>query len=433
MRLLLPGETAFMRDQHPALAFLGMACTICVLAFAGTLPAREQVLSSLEKEISSLVENARPSVVSVMASYRAPASNQDKTQRQGSAPSRPSSPQWLTNVGSGCVIDSRGYILTTENVVRNAEQFQVAFSDGHKTEARLAGSDVESNIAVLQIEPGSYPEARIGNSDELSIGSWITLLGNSFGLTSAVSFGLVNGLRERDNLIQMSAPVSPGNSGAIALNIKGEVVGLVVATVSEPVTLTLGASGDRETHSQQLDLPSLGASLAIPMNRAMHIAAELIEHGKYDRGWIGIIIRDLSAAQAQRLGIGSGIVVSRVLPASPAAEANLLEQDIVISFDGRQISSGRQLMDWVQSSPIGKSILVTVLRQGREYSLNTTIASRPANLQETMTETGLNWSQVDKTVGSASAPLSKDADITHRIEQLEEEIRKLQRLVRKDQ
>jgi len=352
MRLLLPGETAFMRDQHPALAFLGMACTICVLAFAGTLPAREQVLSSLEKEISSLVENARPSVVSVMASYRAPASNQDKTQRQGSAPSRPSSPQWLTNVGSGCVIDSRGYILTTENVVRNAEQFQVAFSDGHKTEARLAGSDVESNIAVLQIEPGSYPEARIGNSDELSIGSWITLLGNSFGLTSAVSFGLVNGLRERDNLIQMSAPVSPGNSGAIALNIKGEVVGLVVATVSEPVTLTLGASGDRETHSQQLDLPSLGASLAIPMNRAMHIAAELIEHGKYDRGWIGIIIRDLSAAQAQRLGIGSGIVVSRVLPASPAAEANLLEQDIVISFDGRQISSGRQLMDWVQSSPI---------------------------------------------------------------------------------
>ena len=213
---LSPRKLSAHRPIPTLLVFLGC---IGLLAFTGMLPAQGQVLSSLEKEIASLVENARPSVVSVMAYYRAPVPRQENAQRQRSAP------QWLTNVGSGCVIDARGYILTTENVVRDAEQFQVVFSDGHEREARLAGSDAESNIAVLQIEQGSYPAARIGDSDELTIGSWITLLGNSFGMTSAVSFGLVNGLRERDDLIQMSAPVSPGNSGAIALNTRGQVVG----------------------------------------------------------------------------------------------------------------------------------------------------------------------------------------------------------------
>ena len=406
-----------------------------LLAITGIIAAKEQLLDSLEKEMTNLVQSVQPSIVSVVAYCKTPYCNKAETVRamNHTGPSQGNESLWLTNIGSGCIMDSQGHILTTENVVHDAHEMEVTFSNGRRKVAQLVGSDPESNIAVLRVEGNGFPPAKMGDSNQMKVGSWVTILGNSFGMSSAVSFGLVNGIRKEDELIQMSALVNPGNSGAAALNTKGEVIGLVVAAVSEPVTLTIGAPGSQQPHVQRFDLPSQGASLAIPIHKAKQIASELIEHGTYERGWLGVIIQDLTKRQAEKLGVDSGVLVIRVLSPSPAADAQILEGDVIIEYDGKRVAEGKTLFKRVQSSEIGKIVNVTVFRNGHEYELLSNIAQRPKDLKERMSEgkTALQHN-VDSSVATPSQIISADESLEKRIELLEEEIRRLQKLVRKE-
>lgn len=401
----------------------------------GVIEAREQLLDVLEKEMTELVQKGQPSIVSVAAFCKTPYC--DKARRTNvvntPVPSHTNESLWQTNIGSGCIMDSRGYVLTTENVVHDAQQLVVTISNGERKAAQLIGSDPESNIAVLKVEGKRFAPAKMGDSNLIEVGSWITILGNSFGLTSAVSFGLVNGIREEDDLIQMSAPVNPGNSGAAVLNTKGEVIGLVIATVSEPVTLTIGAPGTQQPQVQKLDLRSQGASLAIPINNAMKIAAELIEHGEYKRGWLGVSIQDLNREQAENLNVKSGVLVTRVLNPSPAATANLLEGDVIVEYDGRRVTEGKKLLQWVQSSEVGKIVEVVVSRKGSERVALTEIVQRPKDLMERISE-ATDTSQYDpsSTQGTPSQHTSSSESIEKRIELLEEEIKSLRTLIHKE-
>ncbi|MFQ6091869.1 MAG: S1C family serine protease [bacterium] len=402
----------------------------------GTTEAGGQLLDSLEKDITELVEKVRPSVVSVVAKCRTPYCGRSlaaSTLKKGTS-SQVDEFSWRTNVGSGFIMDSRGYIITTENVVRNAQGLEVTLSSGQKYVAQLLGSDPESNIAVLKIDGSRFPPAEMGDSDRVKVGSWVTILGNSFGLSSAVSFGLVNGIREEDDLIQMSAHVSPGNSGAAALNTKGEVIGLVAAAVTEPVTVSIGEPGALERPVQRFDLRSQGASLAIPINRVRKIAAELIEHGEYERGWLGLKIQDMSEDQARKLRVDSGVLVIRVLSSSPAAEAGILRGDVIVKYDSRKVTAGRALIDWVKSTKVGNVVRVTVSRNGREHSMMIKIGKRPKDLEERSGQR-VGLSEYDFSPEMAIPPqlTTHRQALQERIEQLQEEIRRLRTLLQKEE
>lgn len=400
------------------------------------LEAREQLLDSLEKEMTKLMQRVGPSVVSVAACCRTPQCQTSRMTRStdSALPTSTNASLWQTNIGSGCIIDVDGHIVTTENVIHDAHEFEVTFSDGTKRIAQRIGSDPESNIAVLKVVGNGYTPATMGDSEKISVGSLITILGNSFGLSSAVSFGFVNGIRNGDELIQMSVPVSPGNSGAVALNTKGEVIGLVVAAVSEPVTLTIGAPGTQQQHIQQLDLPSQGASLAIPSNKVQRIATELIEHGVYERGWLGVTIRNLTQAQAKKLQINSGVLVIDVLNPSPASEAQIGVGDVILQYDGKKVTKAKELFERVQSSEVGKTVSIMILRKGQEHTLETEIIQRPVDLKERMAKsTGLPQHFDTSDPPIPSQPLLSNESIEKRIDLLEEEIRQLRKLIRKEQ
>ena len=419
--------------------------TLLILATSSTLlfsppettRAENQILDTLEKEMTKLVERVQPSVVSVQAKC--------KTRHCGTvlttstlSPSRPSNEEefsWRTNVGSGIIMDTRGHILTTENVVRNAEEFEITLSNGKKYIAQFVGSDPESNIAVLKIEGDRFTPAKMGDSNRLKVGSWVTILGNSFGLSSAVSFGLVNGIRYEDDLIQMSAHVSPGNSGAAALNTKGEVIGIVAAAVTEPVTVSIGASGDHQRPVQQFDLRSHGASLAIPVHRARAIAQELIKHGKYERSWLGVTIQDLTQDQAVKLNVTSGVFVTYVSPPSPAAAAGIQQGDVIVEYRGKKVTEGKQLVEWVAATHIGEEVPITISRGGQKHTFVTTISERPRNITEQMDEKFMNlqeYTVIPETEETAQDVTSRGI-LEKRIDQLEEEIRRLEKLLRKEE
>ena len=413
--------------------------TLSCLYALPTIPsaeAGEQLLDGLQREMTQLVQRVRPSVVSVVAYCQSPqctASQLSSSPGEQASSASPAS-LWQKNIGSGCIIDATGHIVTTENVIHQAQEIEVTFSDGTSAMAHLVGTDAESNLAVLRVDGRHTPPATMGNSDGVQVGSLVTIVGNSFGLTSAVSFGLVNGIRDKDELIQLSAPVNPGNSGAVVLNTKGEVIGLVVAAVSEPITLMIGAAGTAQPQVQQLDLRSQGASLAIPMRTVQAVAASLIDRGVYERGWLGVTIRDLSAEQMKRLNVTSGVLVIQVLDPSPAAEAHLTAGDVILQYDGKPVTKAKDLFHWVQASPAGTPVPLVISRNGQQQTLSAQIIRRPDDLNERLAKAGnpQAFPVTEADQNPASANVSPGDAFEKRIERLEEEIRQLRKLIRQE-
>lgn len=408
-----------------------------LLSPCDAIRAENQLLDTLEKEMTKLVERVQPSVVSVSAKCKTRHCGQMLSSSTVHTPKAPQEEEfsWQTNVGSGFILDSRGHILTTENVIRSAEKFEVTLSNGEQYIAQLIGTDSESNIAVLKIEGDHFTPAKVGDPNRLKVGSWITILGNSFGLSSAVSFGLVNGIRQEDDLIQMSAYVNPGNSGAAALNTKGEVIGLVTAAVTEPVTVTIGAPGDQRQPQQRFDFRSHGASLAIPAHRATAIARELIEHGKYERSWLGVTIQNMTNEQAMKLNVASGVFVTFVSEPSPASEAGIQQGDVIVEYNGKKVIDGKKLVEWVTSTHIGEAIPITISRNGHQHTLVTKIGDRPSQVAEQTDGQNMNFQEYNVTPETAAMvqPVTSRETLEKRIEQLEEEIRRLEKLFNKEE
>jgi len=377
-------ENRTMRISGPSRPILLAISLLTCLCLAPLGEAGEHVLESLEQEMTKLVQRIRPSVVSVVAYCISPECVPSHISRGTEHPtsSRSNTSPWQKNIGSGCILTEDGYIVTAENVIRDAQEFEVTLSDETNRIATLIGADPESNIAVLKVDGNGFVPAGLGDSNRINAGSFITIVGNSFGLSSAVSFGLVNGTREADDLIQLSAPGSPGNSGAVALNTRGDVIGIIVAAVSEPVALNIGTPGTGNQQIQHVDLRAQGASLAIPIKTVTRIAERLIDHGVYERGWLGTVIQDLTPIQADRFGVETGVLVVDVHQSSPAAEANILKGDVIVAFNGKTVSSGKDLFDQVQWARVGTVVPLTISRKGRTYDLVADIARRPADLNQ---------------------------------------------------
>jgi len=270
------------------------------------------------------------------------------------------------SLGSGFVIDSDGYILTNNHVVADADQILVLLSDRRELKARLVGSDPRSDIALLKVDAHNLPVVKIGDSDKLKAGQWVMAIGSPFGFDHSVSAGIVSALGR--NLpsesyvpfIQTDVAINPGNSGGPLFNLDGEVVGIN----SQIYSRTGGF---------------MGLSFAIPIDVAMDVVKQLKSKGYVARGWLGVLIQDVTHDLAESFGMKtpSGALVSKILDGSPAAKAGLKTGDVILEFDGKAINNSSDLPQLVGNAPIGSTARLKVLRNGKTEILKVKIAELP--------------------------------------------------------
>jgi serine protease Do len=225
-------------------------------------------------------------------------------------------------LGSGTIVDKQGYVLTNNHVVADADKILVKLPDGRQFEAKLVGGDPASDIAVVKIEGSDLPLAKLGNSDDIDVGESVMAIGNPFGLEQTITAGIVSakgrsqvGVTDYEDFIQTDASINPGNSGGPLINLKGEVVGVNTAIFSR--------SGG-----------NMGIGFSIPINDAREIMTALIATGKVTRGFLGVVIQDITPEIAGALGVkaGEGVLVANVGPNTPALRSGIKQGDVIASF-----------------------------------------------------------------------------------------------------
>jgi serine protease Do len=266
-------------------------------------------------------------------------------------------------LGSGFIVDPSGYVVTNSHVVGEASKVEVTLQDESKYTAKIVGRDPKTDIAVLKINPDKpLPYVSFGDSSESQVGDWVMAVGNPFGLGGTVTTGIISA-RGRDihsgpfdDFLQIDAPINRGNSGGPTFNLDGRVIGINTAIYSP--------NGG-----------SVGIGFAVPSNVAKSIVAQLEEHGKVSRGWLGVQIQEVTPAIAASLGMQGeqGALVSVVTPNSPGTKAGLKQGDVILSFNGADVGHLRDLPRLVAATAPDTNALMKVWRSGKTLQLQATV------------------------------------------------------------
>jgi len=278
----------------------------------------------------------------------------------------------LKGLGSGIIMDAQGHILTNNHVAGGASKIDVLLSDGKHYPAKLVGADPKTDLAVIKISADKLlPFATFGDSDKVQVGQWVVAIGQPLGLSQTVTQGIISAKHRTgimnpssyEDFLQTDAAINPGNSGGPLLNLQREVIGINSAIMSQ--------SGGFE-----------GIGFSIPSNMALHVAKQLIAHGKVVRGWLGVSIQNLTPALAKSFGAKdhNGALIADVVKGGPAEKAGLKRGDIVLTFGGKQIKDADTLRNEVAVTPIGQETKVAVLRNGKRIELKVKIR----NLEDAM-------------------------------------------------
>ncbi|MEI6662619.1 MAG: trypsin-like peptidase domain-containing protein, partial [Comamonadaceae bacterium] len=270
-------------------------------------------------------------------------------------------------LGSGVIVSSNGYILTNNHVIEGADGIEVVLNDGRRSQAKVIGTDPDSDLAVLKIELDKLPVIVLGDSEALQVGDQVLAIGNPFGVGQTVTGGIVSalgrnqlGINTFENFIQTDAAINPGNSGGALVDIQGNLLGINTAIYSR--------SGG-----------SMGIGFAIPIATAKQVLESLVKDGKVTRGWIGVEPNDLSAelAEAFDTAISNGVIITGVLQNGPAALAGMRPGDIILTIETSPIQNVTQMLAKVAGLPPGKSVTFTVQRKQQKLTLNITPGTRP--------------------------------------------------------
>jgi serine protease Do len=312
------------------------------------------------------------------------------------------------SLGSGVIVSNDGYIVTNNHVIEQSEEIKVTLFDKRTFKARVIGSDPKSDIAVIKIDSNGLPTLTFGDSNKLQVGEFVLAIGNPFGLNHTVTMGIISavgranvGIADYEDFIQTDAAINPGNSGGPLVNIKGELIGINTAIFSR----TGGFQG---------------IGFSVPSNMVRFIINQLIKEGKVTRGWLGVTIQDLTPEIAQKFGINvqKGVLVSDITKNSPAQRAGMLRGDIILEFDGKEVSDVATLKNMVAQSMIGASVSIKVLRQNRELTLKAIIKELPASktseiipssMEDTIKENALSGI----AVMDLNAAISKQLGLSH--------------------
>ena len=277
---------------------------------------------------------------------------------------RNSGPRRSTALGSGFVISGDGYIVTNNHVIDGADEIMIEFFSGDQLPAVLVGTDPNTDIAVLKVDAKGLPHVLFGDSDTARVGDWVLAVGNPLGQGFSVSAGIVSARNRElsgtyDDYIQTDAAINRGNSGGPLFNLDGQVIGVNTAILSP--------NGG-----------SIGIGFSMASNVVSKVVDQLKEFGETRRGWLGVRIQDVTPDMVDAIdGLDSarGALVSEV-PAGPAADAGMLAGDVILRFDGHEVSDTRELVRMVGNAPVGKAVAVEVLRDGETVALEVVLGRR---------------------------------------------------------
>lgn len=278
----------------------------------------------------------------------------------------------VTSLGSGFIVDSKGYVITNNHVIDAADEITVTLTNNTKYKAKIVGRDKKTDLALLKVESKKdFPFVSMGNSDDVRVGDWVIAIGNPFGLGGSVTQGIISA-RQRsinagpfDDFLQTDAPINRGNSGGPLFNLKGEVIGINTAIFSP--------SGG-----------SVGIGFAIPTALAKPVISQLKEFGRTHRGWLGVKIQEVSEDVADSVGLAKpmGALVLEVAKDSPADKAGIKPGDIITMIDGKEVSEMRHLPRMVAETKIGKTVPITFWRKNAAHTANILIGEQEDSIDQ---------------------------------------------------
>jgi serine protease Do len=349
-----------------------IACAQSGAEFAGDGSGLFGSAATRAPDFVSLAKNLQPAVVNVSAMLNPPGKGTPGQRGPGGdtpehffgVPPPPEGPE--RSQGSGFIIGNEGIILTNAHVVERAKKIVIRLSDKREFEASVIGKDLPTDIALLKITAKQpLPTLTFGDSDTLQVGEWIMAVGNPFGLDSSVSSGIVSAKGRHlgaayDRLIQTDASLNPGSSGGPLVNLKGQVVGVSKAIVSQ-------GGGN------------IGISFATPINLIKEILPQLQAKGKVTRGWAGVAVQEITPDLADTLGMkdSNGALVAGVVQGGPAQRSGMKVGDVIVEFDGKKVLDALDLPLWIARTPIDTSVPVKVQRELQVVQLQMTLTALP--------------------------------------------------------
>ncbi|MGQ7846279.1 DegQ family serine endoprotease [Granulosicoccus sp. 3-233] len=356
----------------------GLLCTGLLLL--STVASTAQALQASLPDFTTLVKKNYESVVNISISQspveldartRLPGLNDEEVDDLLKRYEEQEQPRGFSEseaLGSGFIISEDGYILTNNHVVESADQVLVRLHDRRQLVAEVVGTDPRSDVALLKIDAGNLPVVSIGNSDALEVGEWVLAIGSPFGFDFSVTAGIVSATgRALPNesyvpFIQTDVAINPGNSGGPLFNLDGDVIGINSQIYSRTGSF-------------------MGLSFAIPIEMAVDVADQIRENGRVTRGWLGVIIQEVTMELADSFGMDRayGALVASILPDSPAANSGLAVGDVITHFEGRQIERSSSLPPLVGRVPANSDATLQVVRQGKMVELTVNIGELPSD------------------------------------------------------
>jgi len=394
MRIDLREFSGVARRNRCEFAVLLSVTLLCGLLIGTVLPGRGAIAAKIDKDsatplaipdpihvssaFASIVQSVEPAVVNISTTQVHKTSRRPRRPRAFDDPFGDfwnrffdfpeSGPTAERSLGSGVVVDKKGYVLTNNHVVDGATKIQVQLNGdtAHYT-AKVVGTDEETDLAVLKIDANrDLSVAKLGNSDGVKVGDWVLAIGSPFGLKATVTAGIVSA-KDRggvggqfQHFLQTDAAINPGNSGGPLVDMAGQVIGINTAIVTQ------------STGYQ-------GVGFALPSNTAVNVYNDLIEHGKVTRGSIGVSFQEEQSTNPivlKQLGAPYGIVIEGVEPGSPASRAGLKPGDVITEVDGNPVRTGNDLVDRITHAKVGSKVQINYMRDRKEMETNVMVEPR---------------------------------------------------------
>ncbi|WP_020202032.1 MULTISPECIES: Do family serine endopeptidase [Cupriavidus] len=329
--------------------------------------------SSAQGSYSDAAQQAMPAVVNIFTSKNGPKRTPNNPQAEDPwfrfffGDRLPERQEPVSSLGSGVIVSAEGYILTNHHVVDGADEIEVALTDGRKANAKVVGSDPETDLAVLKITLKDLPAITLGRIENVKVGDVVLAIGNPFGVGQTVTMGIVSalgrshlGINTFENFIQTDAAINPGNSGGALVDAQGNLLGINTAIYSR--------SGG-----------SLGIGFAIPVSTAKQVMESIISTGSVTRGWIGVEPQDMTPEIAESFGLEAkeGALIAAVVQGGPADKAGVKPGDVLVSVDGQAISDTTALLNAIAQLKPGAEAKMKVVRRGKPAELTVMIGKRP--------------------------------------------------------
>ena len=383
-------------------------------------PRAMPTATSLNLSFAPLVKQALPAVVSISSSRMVKASAADEGmppgfddprlrrffgERPGSNGKAPD--QRERGLGSGVIVSPDGYILTNNHVVEGASDVTVYLNNKTELKARIIGADPKTDIAVIKVDAKNLPTLPLGDSSQVQVGDIALAIGNPFGVGKTVTMGIISamgrgnlGIEDYEDFIQTDAAINPGNSGGALIDTRGELIGINTAILSN------GSRGNQ------------GVGFAVPVNMARRVMEQLLKNGKVVRGYMGVMIQEVTPQLAQAFGLrdAQGALVGDVSEGSPAAQAGLVKGDIITQLNGESFTDSRELRLKISQLAPGATVKLKVLRAGQEREVSVTLGELPNDKESAKNgqpDTGsLNGLSVEKLTPEIAGQLNLPANTT---------------------